>query len=131
MNLFPTKISAYHCSQEIRSKIKVLIDWLEDLTEEVRNCLVTASWVFSEVERQQQQQQQQQSRQNIVAEEENEAPSTLICFQTKTELFWSGYGYRPHYNAENDHRKRSHSKKTLSSVERFENDAFWKRCFLV
>ena len=58
------------------------------------------------------------------------APSTLIRFQTKTELFCSGYGYRPHYNAENDHRKRSHSK-TLSRVERFENDAFWKRCFLV
>jgi len=35
------------------------------------------------------------------------------------------------YNAENaDHRKRSHSK-TLFRVERFENDAFWKRCFLV
>ena len=58
------------------------------------------------------------------------APSTLIRFQTKTELFCSGYGYRPHYNAENDHRKRSHSK-TLSRVERFENDAFGKRCFLV
>ena len=58
------------------------------------------------------------------------APSTLIRFQTKTELFCSGYGYRPHYNAENNHRKRSHSK-TLSRVERFENDAFWKRCFLV
>ena len=55
---------------------------------------------------------------------------TLIRFQTKTELFCSGYGYRPHYNAENDHRKRSHSK-TLSRVERFENDDFWKRCFLV
>ena len=40
----------------------------------------------------------------------------LIRFQTKTELFCSGY-------AENDHRKRSHSK-TLSRVERFENDAF-------
>ena len=58
------------------------------------------------------------------------APSTLIRFQTKTELVCSEYGYRPHYNAENDHRKRSHSK-TLSRVERFENDAFWKRCFLV
>ena len=58
------------------------------------------------------------------------APSTLIRFQTKTELFCSGYGYRPHYNAENDQRKRSYSK-TLSRVERFENDAFWKRCFLV
>ena len=58
------------------------------------------------------------------------APSTLIRFQTKTELFCSGYSYRPHYNAENDHRKRSHSK-TLSRVERFENDACWKRCFLV
>ena len=53
----------------------------------------------------------------------NEAPSTLIRFQTKKELFCSGYGYRPHYNAENDHRKRSYSK-TLSRVERFENDAF-------
>ena len=42
----------------------------------------------------------------------------------------SGYGYRPHYNAKNDHRKRSHSK-TLSRVERFENDAYWKRCLLV
>ena len=50
--------------------------------------------------------------------------------ETKTELFCSGYGYLPHYNAENDHRKRSHSR-TLSRVERFENDAFWKRCFLV
>ena len=38
------------------------------------------------------------------------APSTLIRFQTKTELFCSGYSYRPHYNAQNDHRKRSHSK---------------------
>ena len=38
-------------------------------------------------------------------------------------LFCSGYGYRAHYNAENDHRKRNHSK-TLSRVERFENDAF-------
>ena len=60
----------------------------------------------------------------------SKAPSTLIRFQTKTELFCSGYGYRPHYNAANDHRKRSHSK-TLSKVERFENDVFWKRCFLV
>ena len=51
------------------------------------------------------------------------APSTLIRFQTKTELVCSGYGYHPHYNAENDHRKQSHSK-TLSRVERFENDAF-------
>ena len=59
-----------------------------------------------------------------------QAPSTLIRFQTKTELFCSGCGYRPHYNAVNDHWKRSHSK-TLSRVERFENDAFWKRCFLV
>jgi len=58
------------------------------------------------------------------------APSTLIRFQTKTELFCSGYGYRSHYNAENDHRKRSHSR-MLSRVERFENDAFLKRCFLV
>jgi len=44
-------------------------------------------------------------------------------FQTKTELFCSGYGYLPHCNAENDHRKRSQLK-TLSRVERFENDAF-------
>ena len=64
------------------------------------------------------------------------APFTLICFQTKTELFCSGYGYRPHYNAENDPRKRSHSKtlyrvecvlKTLFfSVDR-QNNAIWKR----
>ena len=60
-----------------------------------------------------------------------EAPSTLIRFQTKrSSVFCSGYDYRPHYNAENDHRKRSHSK-TLSRMEWFENDAFWKRCFLV
>ena len=58
------------------------------------------------------------------------APSTLIRFQTKTKLFCSGYGYRPHYNAKNDHRKLSHSK-TLSRLERLENDTFWKRCFLV
>ena len=51
-------------------------------------------------------------------------------FSRKTELLCSGHGYRPHYNAGNDHRKRSHSK-TLSRVERFENDAFWKRRFLV
>ena len=57
-------------------------------------------------------------------------PSTQIRFQKKTELFCSGYGYCPHYNAKNDHRKRSHSK-TLFRVERFENDAFWKPCFLV
>ena len=55
----------------------------------------------------------------------SQAQSTLIRFQTKMELFCPGYGYRPHHNAENDHRKRSHSK-TLSRVERFENeyDAF-------
>ena len=51
----------------------------------------------------------------------SEALSTLIRFQTKTELFYSGYSHRPHYNAENDHRKRSHLK-TLSRVERFKND---------
>ena len=60
---------------------------------------------------------------------EIKAPSTLIRFQTKKELFCSGYGYRPHYNAENNHGKRSHSK-TLSRVERFENDAFRKLYFL-
>ena len=58
------------------------------------------------------------------------SPSTLIRFQTKTELFCCGHSYRPHHNAENDHRKRSHSK-TLSRVKRFKNDAFVKRCFLV
>ena len=57
------------------------------------------------------------------------APSTLIRFQTNTELLCSGYGCRPYYNVENDHLKRSHQ--TLPKVERFENDAFWKRCFLV
>ena len=55
---------------------------------------------------------------------------TLVHFQTKTELFSSWYSYRPHYNAENNHQKRSHSK-TFSRVERFENDAFWKCCFIV
>ena len=55
----------------------------------------------------------------------NKTPSTLIRFQMKTELFCSGYGYRPHYNAENDHRKRSHSK-TLFRVKRYENDAFFE-----
>ena len=34
------------------------------------------------------------------------------------------------YHAVNDHRKRSQSK-TRSRVERFENDAFLKRCVLV
>ena len=41
-----------------------------------------------------------------------QAPPTLIHFQPKTELFCSGYGYRPHYNAENDHRKRSIRKRS-------------------
>ena len=54
----------------------------------------------------------------------SKALSTLIRFQTKTELYCSGFFYRPHCNAENNHRKRSHSK-TLSRVERFENDAFF------
>ena len=35
--------------------------------------------------------------QAVTANMEFKAPSTL----TKTELFCSGYGYRPHYNAEN------------------------------
>ena len=60
--------------------------------------------------------------------QEHNAPSTLIRFQTKTELFCSGYGYRPLYNAENDHRKRNHSK-TLSRVDRIENDAFENAVF--
>ena len=55
-------------------------------------------------------------------------PSTKHRFQTKTILFCSGYGYRPHYNAENDQRKRIVSK-TLSGVERFENGTVQKRCF--
>ena len=46
----------------------------------------------------------------------------------KTELFYSGYGYRPHYNTENDDRKRNNPK-TLSRVERFENDTVGKQCF--
>ena len=76
------------------------------------------------------------TRIRILMQGEIKAPSTLIRFQTKTELFCPGYGYRPHYNAENDHRKRGHSK-TLSRVERFlktlfssvdgENDVIWKR----
>ena len=56
-----------------------------------------------------------------------QVPSTLIRFQTKTELFCSGYGYRPHYNAENDHRKRSHSKTLDLKTMLFENAAFWCR----
>ena len=58
------------------------------------------------------------------------APSTIIGFQTKTEPLYSGYSYYPHYNAENDHRKWSHSK-TLSRVEWFENDALSKCWYLV
>ena len=65
-----------------------------------------------------------------ISAQQFKALSTLIHFQTKTELFCSGYSYRPHYNAKNDHWKWSHSK-MLSRVEWFENDAFWKRCFLV
>ena len=42
-----------------------------------------------------------------------EAPSTLICFQTKTELFCSGYGYRSHYKAETERSPKTES---------FEND---------
>ena len=53
---------------------------------------------------------------------DTQAPSTLIRFQAKTEPYCSGYGYRPHYNAENDHRKRSHSKTLFSRVD-CENDA--------
>ena len=41
----------------------------------------------------------------------SQAPSTLIRFQTKTELFCSRYGCD--YNAENDHRKRSDLKTML------------------
>ena len=56
------------------------------------------------------------------------APSTLIRFQTKTELFWSGYGYRPHYNAENGAiRKRSLEWSDLKTML-FENAVFWLAC---
>ena len=60
----------------------------------------------------------------------SKTPSTLHRFQTKTILFCSGYGYRPHYIAENDHRKRINSK-TLSRVERFENGTVENAVFLV
>ena len=50
-------------------------------------------------------------------------------FKRKRSFFCPRYCYRPHYNAEYDHQKRSHSK-TLSRVERFENDAFRKPRFL-
>ena len=43
------------------------------------------------------------------------APSTLIRFETKTELFCSGYGYRSHYNPENDHRKTEPFENALQS----------------
>ena len=55
-------------------------------------------------------------------------PRPHYSFQTKTILFCSEHGYRPHYNTENDQRKRINSK-TLSRVERFENGTVWKRCF--
>ena len=52
------------------------------------------------------------------------APSTLIRFQTKTELFCSGYGHRPHYNAENGAiRKRSPEWSDLKTML-FENAVF-------
>ena len=54
--------------------------------------------------------------------QKTEAPSRLIRFQAKRELFCSGYGDCAHNNAESDHRKRSYWK-TLSRVEQFENDA--------
>ena len=66
VNSFSLELLAYFCYQEIRSKIKFLIDWLEDLSEEVCNCLVTVPSMLSEVER-----QQQQNWQNIVATEED------------------------------------------------------------
>ena len=44
----------------------------------------------------------------------NKSPSTLIRFQTNTEV-----GYRQHYNAENDYQKRSDLKTML-----FENAVF-------
>ena len=47
------------------------------------------------------------------------APSTLIRFKTKTELFCYGYGYRAHYNAEN----------ALQSGTIWKQ-CFWKRWFL-
>ena len=47
----------------------------------------------------------------------------LSCFAPDTAIVHTT-------TPKNDRRKRSHSK-TFSRVERFENDAFWKRCFLV
>ena len=61
---------------------------------------------------------------------EYQTPSTLHLFLTKTILFCSGYGYRPHYDAQNDQRKRIVSK-TLSRVERFETVLFENAVFLV
>ena len=40
------------------------------------------------------------------------------------ELFCSGYGYRPHYNAEND------GPKTESFENALQSGSIWKRCFL-
>ena len=42
----------------------------------------------------------------------------------KTELFCSGYGYRPHHNA----RKRSSKAEPFENA--FQSGAIWKRCFL-
>ena len=54
----------------------------------------------------------------------SKAPSTLIRFQTKTELFCSGYSYRPHYNVENRViRKRSPEWSDLKTML-FENAVF-------
>ena len=47
----------------------------------------------------------------------------LLCDATVVLKIAASLRPSPHYNTENDHRKRSHSK-TLSRVERFENDAF-------
>ena len=49
------------------------------------------------------------------------APSTLHRFQTKTILFCSGYGYRPHYNV--SFRKHSPQWNDLKTVL-FENAVF-------
>ena len=55
-------------------------------------------------------------------------PVHTTPFSNENDIVSFGYGYRPNYNAENDHRKRIVSK-TLSRVERFENGTVWKRCF--
>ena len=53
-----------------------------------------------------------------------QATSTLIRFQTKTELFCSGYGYRPTL------QRQKRSPKTEPFENALQSGAIWKRCFL-